>query len=62
MENDVICIYLAGVLSNAPPLIIIVDWLCLQLCGRDQSVLLEEAWSGLFVLSAAQWFLPVDEG
>ncbi|KAJ4442864.1 hypothetical protein ANN_04457, partial [Periplaneta americana] len=28
---------------------------------RDQAILLEEAWSELFVLSAAQWALPVDE-
>ncbi|XP_068084382.1 photoreceptor-specific nuclear receptor-like [Anabrus simplex] len=33
----------------------------LQLSFRDQAVLLEEAWSELFVLSAAQWALPVDE-
>ncbi|XP_063224740.1 nuclear receptor subfamily 2 group E member 1-like [Bacillus rossius redtenbacheri] len=33
----------------------------LQLSFRDQAVLLEEAWSELFVLSAAQWSLPVDE-
>jgi hypothetical protein len=34
----------------------------LQLTFRDQAILLEEAWSELFVLSAAQWALPVDEG
>ncbi|XP_071052752.1 nuclear receptor subfamily 2 group E member 1-like [Onthophagus taurus] len=33
----------------------------LQLSYRDQSVLLEESWSELFVLTAAQWALPVDE-
>ncbi|XP_023703972.1 nuclear receptor subfamily 2 group E member 1 isoform X2 [Cryptotermes secundus] len=33
----------------------------LQLTFRDQAILLEEAWSELFVLSAAQWALPVDE-
>jgi len=42
------------------------DWtMCmyvLQLTFRDQAILLEEAWSELFVLSAAQWALPVDEG
>ncbi|XP_054273340.1 photoreceptor-specific nuclear receptor-like [Macrosteles quadrilineatus] len=32
-----------------------------QLGTRDQSILLEEAWSSLFILSAAQWFLPIDE-
>ncbi|KAJ1525116.1 hypothetical protein ONE63_009958 [Megalurothrips usitatus] len=31
----------------------------LQLSGADQSVLLEEGWPDLFVLSAAQWQLPV---
>lgn len=34
----------------------------LQLSFHDQSVLLEESWSDLFVLSAAQWTLPIDEG
>ena len=34
----------------------------LQLTFRDQAILLEEAWSELFVLSSAQWALPVDEG
>ncbi|KAJ9582077.1 hypothetical protein L9F63_003579, partial [Diploptera punctata] len=33
----------------------------LQLSFRDQAILLEEAWSELFVLSSAQWALPVDE-
>ncbi|KAG8244600.1 hypothetical protein J6590_019856 [Homalodisca vitripennis] len=33
-----------------------------QLCSRDQGILLEDAWSALFILSAAQWFLPIDEG
>ncbi|XP_019872455.2 nuclear receptor subfamily 2 group E member 1-like [Aethina tumida] len=33
----------------------------LQLSYRDQSILLEESWSELFVLTAAQWVLPVDE-
>ncbi|KAJ8961283.1 hypothetical protein NQ318_008968 [Aromia moschata] len=33
----------------------------LQLSYRDQSILLEESWSELFVLTAAQWALPVDE-
>ncbi|PSN45138.1 hypothetical protein C0J52_18292 [Blattella germanica] len=33
----------------------------LQLTFRDQAILLEEAWSELFVLSSAQWALPVDE-
>ncbi|XP_039279594.1 nuclear receptor subfamily 2 group F member 1-B-like [Nilaparvata lugens] len=33
-----------------------------QLSPRDQSTLLEETWGELFVLSAAQWMLPVDEG
>ncbi|XP_071451821.1 photoreceptor-specific nuclear receptor-like [Hetaerina americana] len=33
----------------------------LQLPFRDQAILLEEAWSDLFVLSAAQWSLPIDE-
>lgn len=35
---------------------------CLQLSGADQSVLLEEGWPDLFVLSAAQWQLPVHHG
>lgn len=34
----------------------------LQLSYRDQSILLEESWSELFVLTAAQWAFPVDEG
>jgi hypothetical protein len=34
----------------------------LQLTFRDQAILLEEAWSELFVLSVAQWALPVEEG
>ncbi|KAK6617432.1 hypothetical protein RUM43_014441 [Polyplax serrata] len=33
----------------------------LQLTFHDQSTLLEDSWSELFVLSAAQWTLPVDE-
>ncbi|GJQ70372.1 hypothetical protein Trydic_g22803 [Trypoxylus dichotomus] len=33
----------------------------LQLSYRDQSILLEESWSELFVLTAAQWALSVDE-
>ncbi|XP_060074736.1 nuclear receptor subfamily 2 group E member 1-like [Ylistrum balloti] len=32
----------------------------LQLPFRDQAILLEESWSELFVLSAAQWSLPID--
>lgn len=28
---------------------------------RDQTILLEESWSELFVLTAAQWNFPVDE-
>ncbi|KAJ8300714.1 hypothetical protein KUTeg_022233 [Tegillarca granosa] len=34
----------------------------LQLPFRDQAILLEESWSELFILSAAQWSLPVDIG
>ena len=34
----------------------------LQLPFRDQAILLEEAWSELFILSAAQWNLPIDSG
>lgn len=34
----------------------------LQLSFNDQSILLEDSWSELFVLSAAQWTLPVNEG
>lgn len=34
----------------------------LQLPFRDQAILLEESWSELFILSAAQWSLPVDLG
>ncbi|KAL6437213.1 hypothetical protein ACFW04_005041 [Cataglyphis niger] len=33
----------------------------LQLPYRDQTILLEESWSELFVLTAAQWSFPVDE-
>lgn len=33
----------------------------LQLSYRDQSVLLEESWNELFILTAAQWALPIDE-
>ncbi|XP_017777690.1 PREDICTED: nuclear receptor subfamily 2 group E member 1-like [Nicrophorus vespilloides] len=33
----------------------------LQLSYRDQSILLEESWSELFILTAAQWTLPFDE-
>lgn len=33
-----------------------------QLSVRDQSTLLEESWNELFVLTAAQWSFPVDEG
>ncbi|XP_041369814.1 nuclear receptor subfamily 2 group E member 1-like [Gigantopelta aegis] len=32
----------------------------LQLPFRDQAILLEESWCELFVLSAAQWSLPID--
>lgn len=32
-----------------------------QLSFRDQAILLEESWSELFVLTAAQWNFPVDE-
>lgn len=34
----------------------------LQLSFRDQAILLEEAWSDVFVLSAAQWGFPLQEG
>ena len=34
----------------------------LQLPFRDQAILLEESWCELFVLSAAQWSLPIDAG
>ena len=34
----------------------------LQLPFRDQATLLEESWCELFVLSAAQWSLPIDIG
>ncbi|CAG7681483.1 unnamed protein product [Allacma fusca] len=34
----------------------------LHLPFGDQSQLLEEAWPELFILSAAQWSLPIDEG
>ncbi|XP_051166335.1 protein dissatisfaction-like isoform X1 [Leptopilina boulardi] len=33
----------------------------LQLSYRDQAILLEESWSELFVLTAAQWNFPVEE-
>ncbi|KAL3282879.1 hypothetical protein HHI36_006038 [Cryptolaemus montrouzieri] len=33
----------------------------LQLSYRDQTILLEESWSELFVLTASQWTLSVDE-
>ncbi|XP_026465052.1 photoreceptor-specific nuclear receptor-like [Ctenocephalides felis] len=33
-----------------------------QLSLRDQSLLLEESWAELFVLTAAQWNLPIEEG
>ncbi|XP_066593260.1 nuclear receptor subfamily 2 group E member 1-like [Prorops nasuta] len=33
----------------------------LQLPFRDQTILLEESWSELFILTAAQWNFPVDE-
>ncbi|KAL0277373.1 UNVERIFIED_CONTAM: hypothetical protein PYX00_004689 [Menopon gallinae] len=33
----------------------------LQLSFHDQSILLEDSWSDLFILSAAQWTLPIDE-
>ncbi|MES9881746.1 MAG: hypothetical protein ABW185_12780 [Sedimenticola sp.] len=32
----------------------------LTLPFRDQAILLEESWSELFILSAAQWSLPID--
>lgn len=34
----------------------------LSLPFRDQAILLEETWSELFILSAAQWSLPLDIG
>lgn len=34
----------------------------LQLPFRDQAILLEESWSELFILSAAQWSLTIDVG
>lgn len=33
----------------------------MQLSPRDQSILLEESWSELFVLTAAQWGFSIDE-
>lgn len=33
----------------------------LQLSYRDQSILLEESWNELFILTAAQWSLQIDE-
>ncbi|XP_033212486.1 nuclear receptor subfamily 2 group E member 1-like [Belonocnema kinseyi] len=33
----------------------------LQLSYRDQAILIEESWSELFVLTAAQWNFPVEE-
>ncbi|XP_066982109.1 photoreceptor-specific nuclear receptor-like [Macrobrachium rosenbergii] len=33
----------------------------MQLPFRDQAILLEESWSELFVVAAAQWSLPLDE-
>ncbi|XP_066293569.1 photoreceptor-specific nuclear receptor-like isoform X2 [Branchiostoma lanceolatum] len=48
-------------------LFIVVKWArnipsFLQLPFRDQAILLEEAWNELFVLSAAQWAMPIDPG
>ncbi|XP_023216916.1 nuclear receptor subfamily 2 group E member 1-like [Centruroides sculpturatus] len=34
----------------------------LQLSFRDQTILLEECWSDIFILSAAQWGFPLQEG
>uniref|UniRef100_A0A182MKI5 Nuclear receptor subfamily 2 group E member 1 n=1 Tax=Anopheles culicifacies TaxID=139723 RepID=A0A182MKI5_9DIPT len=34
----------------------------LQLPANDQKLLLEEAWAELFVITAAQWGLPIDNG
>jgi len=34
----------------------------LSLPFRDQAILLEETWSELFILSAAQWSLPLETG
>ncbi|XP_045120377.1 nuclear receptor subfamily 2 group E member 1-like isoform X2 [Portunus trituberculatus] len=34
----------------------------MQLPFRDQAILLEESWSELFVVAAAQWSLPLDQG
>lgn len=34
----------------------------LQLPTADQKVLLEESWAELFVITAAQWGLPIDNG
>lgn len=34
----------------------------LQLPFRDQAILLEETWCELFVISAAQWGLPIEDG
>ncbi|CAL4150081.1 unnamed protein product, partial [Meganyctiphanes norvegica] len=34
----------------------------MQLPFRDQAILLEESWSELFVVAAAQWALPLDQG
>ncbi|KAB0798531.1 hypothetical protein PPYR_09524 [Photinus pyralis] len=52
--------------SSAKLLFLAVKWArtipsFLQLSYRDQSILLEESWSELFVLTAAQWALPIDE-
>ncbi|XP_044736926.1 nuclear receptor subfamily 2 group E member 1-like [Chrysoperla carnea] len=33
----------------------------LQLSHKDQNILLEESWGELFILTAAQWTLPIDE-
>ncbi len=35
---------------------------CFQLSSMDQTLLLEEAWANLFLLSLAQWSVHIDEG
>ncbi|CAH0557197.1 unnamed protein product [Brassicogethes aeneus] len=52
--------------SSAKLLFLAIKWArsipsFLQLSYRDQSLLLEESWRELFVLTAAQWILPIDE-
>lgn len=55
MNNTLIYPYRLSILVDIWPISFF------KLPYRDQTILLEESWSELFVLTAAQWNFPVEE-